>query len=1306
MSRRIFKRKRSVALSMAALLLLVLMATMTIPKMVGAQDDDAPYVSEETADYGIYKNMEDVSVDMESHINSPSILQDTSDEMAAMVETSFSAQNRIPSTYEVRDTGIEDPRERFPDIFEDIKQDPMINHTTVTDWILPQPLTEEGVLHYWGVTKYKDGSNSTITSWRQGSLRPTIFFTDSGMDQWLYFNADGKGSTGVLGGYDLRMRISFQWSDLRLGTPQVFPPGMGNVTFRGGLQVEIEELASLPYPVELNIVKGFSYDENNYIFSITFDLAKTPDRLSFFMGSEKIEVGGVDLFQFMANIQNGFANATLGELSGPYTLTFECSEDIEFIHATMGIMRLYQEKFQDLSWLRLGLDPAQGLGRIPQDGRLWLNSDSITSPIDIIKWDAGVVNGADSQIPTKMYIEYCEVRDNLTYAKVDMQDLPDHIDVSIDYSQQKRGMDMTVIDYQASDVIDSLSFETYVFLPTLNGFDMDVYTCTHADIQNIPKKFHIEATSDFTGEFDTGIYMNPSYSIMGNVINNLIGRMASRFYRIGSILRALPENMMTQPSREGWTYIDCYDGYFADINFWHTSGQYIFNPDRNYIAFYRDHSVDCYCYAGLGIYAISGHLKNIRRLQADFSDRTLLEIDSFGHSSLDAFTIDGNNYVFIEISNLPDHLRLNIKASSIFYETDEKDFGDPQNRIGALTLYSQIENSYMELRVLNLPGNFSLVKTEHQISIQTNEFIDMVEFSITNRADKPIRQIKDGNFVYLYSDNELSLSTGRLFGLQSIVYKTGSNGRLDLRIKEESLMRFRVVDKRESNVDISAVLKPFPAHFSMDLPNVVNDTVIRFPDVVNISGIIDYGDMLLGLGDLGGQILSILSNVTNNLVSSFGGIGTDFKFSYDLNSPSSTMDLVAILKKGRTSDMDVPDWTHGMIMEQRTRGDEADLYGHVYLQGLPSSASIELQMSTNRMFADVVCHNYDPDYPFIILDTKGLQDQDVSVYLSGIRSNLNMDIRVEMLTNMNVGGEIAGDVRLNFTDANNEPIDLDQMYVRFRKYSPITSIREAFMPNVPGYLSAVFSMENDIYAEYNSSTQLEYLFVKLSKSLGGRWSNTILILHDLPTHFIASLEANNDFSLKEPIPLQNVPNFYVNTFGSNTLDLFMSVDGAGFGQRGKYELYLRDVGDHTNGRLLSPTEYEFYSAGVGYMDVSVFGLRMMDVLGVDYLSVRGQEIRSFKIAITMLFGLYPIFDMSEVEGKALRVELHSTLYLQDRTMKANVVILDVAFREAGFMEVPTEFPQATDRLSIDMDKHSRHLIIPLPISTSTSLVRA
>jgi hypothetical protein len=1285
------------------------MAVHTAPLAIAQNDGDSgdvEYFSEESADYGIYNKMDQLTSEMESHINSPQILQETKAEIDAMVEGELSTGNRIPGTYEVLDTGMNDPRAMNPPIFSDIDRNPMINNTTVLDWILPQPMTEEGSLNYWAVTKYPDRNNNTITEWGQGSMRRTLFYPHFSLDKWLYLDIDHDASTGNLGGNDVRVRLSFVFENIVIERPNILPtPNTGTVTFKGGLRMEVDSYGSLPKPIQINIVKGFSYDNNNYIFTITIELQPAPPHTEMYLGAEKIKIGNVSIMQFLANMSQGLGGAFLSDISGPYTVTYETSEDIPYLKATVGVIKLFDQELLDKGWLKLNFNKAHGHDSIPRDGRLWINSENFYSPLDMLIWKAGEKTGSSSKIPALFSLEYCEESENLTYAKARLQNLPAYLNVTIDYSQEKRGKNLTIMDYSASGVIDLLTFETYQFPRTDSGFNMDIYRATDLMVRHIPKKFHIEVTSDLGRQFDFSIYRNPSYSIMGQIVDNVIGRIAGRFYRVGIILRSLPENMMTLPSRHGWLIIDAYNDYFAELQYRMTSGQYLFNPDRNYIGFYRDHSIDQY----IGKYdvvefAISGHLKNIERVYADFDRRTEIELDNFGHEPLDALTLDGSDYVFLEISNLPNHVRLRIFENQVFYETDPQDYNDPQNWINSISFYSDVNGRFLNLNILNMPGNFSFGKQGDRIVIDTgDEFIDMVEFAITDRSGIPIRQIKDGNFVYLHQDKDFAYASGRIFGLQRLDYSTGNNGYLNLKIKEESVMRFKVIDKQMSDLDIQVVLSPFPTDFSMELPNIINSSIIRFPDIVNITGIVDYGNMMFSLGTLGQNILEIMSNVSANLVNSIGGIGTDFTFSYNLNDYDSTMDLIAILKKGDYEALEPVDWTHGICMNQRVRGNEIDFYGNIYLQGLPSSADISLFISADQLRVDLRWTNYNPRYPWLIMNTKGLQNQDVVVFLSGIQPNINLDIHVDMYTKMEIGGRMSGDISLRFTDSDGDLVNLDQMYVRFRKYGNITSIREAYLPNIPGVLEAKFSIENDMFAEYNASVPIEYLYIKLSKLSLGKWSNAVVIFHDLPTHFSAKMMANTNFSLTDPLPVQNLPDFDIRTFGSDTLDLFMTVDGSGFGQRGTYLVYLRDIGDHTKGELKANNDYEFNSDGVGYMDITVFNLRMLKQFRLDSLSIRGQDLRSFTVSVYMLYGLYPIFNIANVDGKALQVEIHNTVFLFGREITISAVIMDIAFREAGPAEVPTEMPMATDRFSVDMEKHPRHIIIPMPLVTPSTI---
>jgi len=1298
-----------------SILFMVLFATGTLPLAIAQEKEEGGFnLVEETADYGIYERMDSLTAEMDEHINSKEILGETKQVMDNLIEEDFQTHNRIPTSYEIRDSRMDDPRLEYPPIFDDIEYgNDIITHQTIWDWILPQPMTDEGLLNYWAVLNYEESNSKTVSNWKQGSIMPRLVFTDSGLDKWIHFDIDNNSATGDMAGNDMGVRISFYRDNIRFN-PLSLPL---SVSFTGGLRVDMQglgpgftdpnPLVAKDRPVELDIIKAFSYDGNNYIFTITLkleELLQPQEDLSIFIGSEKITVGNI-LGSVGSIITGGDGSFT--NISGPYFLNYETSKNIESLKATIGIMKLYNAELIDKTWIKLGFFRGQGYDHIPKDGELWLNSENIYSPIDILLWTAGKRDRDESRIPVELRLEYCEELENLTYAKLEIRDLPPFLNVTLDYSQQKFGKDVTIIDYRASDVIDYLEFTTYQFYRNnLNEFDMDLYTTTSVKIRHIPTRLHAEVTSDLGRGFDPTVYNNPTYSPLGNLLDNVIGRVAGRVYRLGMVLRALPENMMTLPAREGWLIADMYNGYIGDIQFSQTSGNYIHNPERNFVGFLRDHSVDHHTHPKIGEYSFSGRVKNIKYIKADFTTQTRIEFDSFGHESLDALSLDNDDYVYAEISNLPDHLDLQIVDNQFFYRTDPADYTDPDNKIHYISFYSTIGETFLNLDIYNLPGDFSMGKVGERITLDCgDDFIDMLEFSISDKKGLPIKRIKDGNFFYIYKGEKLSFASGRIFGLQNLDYDTSENGFLSLRIKEESAMKIKVIDEKDENIDVQAVLDPFPTFFSVNLPSIVNTSIIRFPDIVNITGIKDYGSMLFSIAGMADKILGILNNVSASILGSIGGIGTDFSFSYDLNTDASSMNLVAVLKKGRYDDLDKVDWTHGICMNQRVRGDDIDFYGNIYLQGLPSQAEIEMRISKDVLTLGLDFKNYNPKYPWLIINTKGMQEQDVVAYLSGLSPNINMDINVDMYTNMNVGGKITGDIDLHLTNQQGEIVNLEQIYIRFRKYATITSIREAYLPNVPGILKATFNIEEELFVDYNASMPIEYLFIKLSKSLSGKWSNTIVILHDVPNHFIARLTSNTDFEIVKPLPFQNIPNFDLRTFNSNTMDLFLSVDGSGFGQRGKYQIYLRDIGDKTSGTLISDTLYDFISVGgVGYMDLTVRNLRLVDQLEINSMSLRGQDLRSFRINIYMLFGMYPIFQMYDVNGRALQMELHTTFYLGDKGLVTKIMIVDIAFRTIGPAEIPTEFPMATDRFSVDMEKHPRHVLLPIPQPSALPLV--
>jgi hypothetical protein len=1281
-------------------------------------------------------------IDKSERLNSPEVLNSTEQALDDIEIIKIEPESPVKD-YTLLNSEIANPISQTPVVFHELERNPIVNNTSVLDILLEQPLS------YMIFTRYQN-----YDTWTNGLLRRSLALPEFNPTKWEYIDIDHNTSTGADDGntlltydphHEIRIRLTqspFEVKDTQI--PRPLQGIDGSINASGGLQIEIEKLVNNTFPLEAYVIKSISYEGNNYIWVIGFEFQKTPGSFNLTVIADSVKLIGGKVDEFITYLLSGnlsdISDISLAEVNGPYTLNYETNTAIPSVAATIGLVKVENYTLTDKSWIQLRLDKADHENTIPTTGEVFMDSMNIEAPIDTLRWLAG--ESDSDRIPVILTIKYFEERDEIIFASVLVNELPGFFEFVIDYTTTVDDVNVTIIDYEASEVVHELVYNGYLYPNYRTKNNLEYYNATNLKLVDIPKKFHMETTTDIASQVDTGVYYTPQTGLVANIIDNLVLKLSNRLYRIGKYLKYAADSVMTLPNSNGWAVIDAYDEHFTEIEFYRSSGNYI-TRDGNFIAFFDDSYVDPFKYDDpdyvLGNIAMSGRFSHLKFLNISFKTNTHLEVKLQGGTDFNALIIKGNEFTHAHVSNLPNYLLIESGDNGTMYSTvpseledyeDESDFD--QNKISEFKIISVVGQQYLQMKVKDIPNTMTFKRPPGNIvfDVPGDQAIGSFEFQITNNSYYPLYGVKEGHYAYISQTQDYNIGSGRLSGVKHIEYNPEQFGTFALKLEEEA--KFQLIFNNELDKKLATsgrmIIDPLPSDFSMELPGIANRSqFLEFPEVTNVSDITEFSNIFFVLGNLGNEIIDLMGNISNSLIQSIGNIGTNFAFTYSLETYNVPLDIIADIERGNwellEDEPDVPSisWTHGISLIQHEYQDISFLKAHVYLQGLPQRATFESRLVGDDVYIKLDFDDYSPIYDWLQIDIKGVQDRDVDLYLTGLRPNIDFYAEANLTMNLSVAGQITGTIQIltadrdcpryavdekaqGLQDGSLPGVDLGKLYIKMTQYAPIFSYREILVAKVPARFYTNLALTTDLSVKYQASEEIDYFYAKLSKfALDRQWHHSYVIFHELPLEFELGLESNPDFDMDEPLPTQGLPTIKIDTSTQEQLDVYIDLDGRTVGQRPNYEIYIGDAPNIL--ASMSGDVYKFRSLDgkLGALEVKLTNLPIRDNYKVDKFELIGEDIKGFDIKINTIFGVLPYIEVDtdpnndgENVGR-LEINLNHQIELFGKMVKAEVALVDIVYTDAGGGNFPTSMPIYFNSIAMDMSKSKYNIIIPAPI---------
>ncbi len=1228
-------------------------------------------------DYGIFDRISRLIDEQETRVDDEEVVKSVETTLGGISTREYDFEPTDTSSFNIERITYDEPLTKSPVIFDALNSHPIINNTEVLDWLLPSPLSNQGTFNYLVFTDVDDNE-----TWNLGSIVPRIgLFTDSALDKWLYIDVDADPDTGDPDGYDLRARMTFARDLLeRDWDVTLIPP---TISFQNaGLKMEVEALdttnGSSDTGGSIYFVKGISYEGKNYLWSIGFGLETFQDRLEVKLLAKKWTAKPDTTI--IAQLLSGsidLQDMNFLEIMGPYTISYDFDTPPVGFDIYISVMRVQDRTLRDMAYLNLDLARDPSHERVIDHGRLILKVMDMGSQIDGIEWRAGP-EGNDLSDTLSFTLRYAEFGDDLVDAQFSIPVLPTNLIINIS-AQERDGKNETIVDIVTPEGIDMFILKESYYRNWTKGAPLGVPDVMELIIEDVPPQVHIQTTSSVPFETEDGSVS----TITGSILDVFMGQTSSRFYRIGTILREVPRSVKDLPGNKGWTTIDCFGEKIGSVDYSYSNDKYI-KGSGNLIGFYVQDNGDT---------AISLHVEDVSHYSTRFMDRNEMSIMIEDAGAIKIVALDGSRISTLELVEPPSRIDIKTSSTMITYRGTN---GGKADDLGALRYHLREDGILFDVNIIDIPSGITIEKGGGLVDISVDGgSVGAVELFVSNSTSLPPFSMVERNFVSVRIENGSCAMGFRINRLKALAYYNGSLPFINISTAAEANF-YAIVEDADSELDLICVFKPLPANTHINLNTILDRPEFAFPDLAGIQSITEYADLLFSFSIIAQDILTVVSGLSESLTDAVGTYSTDLSIQWDLAHKDSHMDLIMEIEKRGDHDIPDPHWTHGIWIEQVGSGKEGSLKGRIFLQGMPAMGEIDLSFSSETMSARFDLEGYSPDHDWMLIRTSGVQDRDISLYLTELKKGMNLKADMHIVTNLSIGGRMIIDLGVDITDMAGEPITLGPMLSTLRKASPILSVRQMYLPRIPSSLRLNASLEDGIELDYTASREIEYLYFKILKYLDGRWSQIYAVFGDIPLEFSISMVQNPTFSIQDPFPLQGLPELTLGT-SSSKLDMFISYDGSGVGQRGRYQIYGEDIGNTRT--YYTGDEYVIDSDGISFLSIEMDRIPTMKSFTITSLQILAEDLEHMKMSIDMLWGVYPIFRIDDTRGGGLQVRLSGDIHQGGRDISPNIFLITLKKKTILGIPVATGVSITRDSTVVDLSSGDGNTVLPAPMIT-------
>ena len=163
------------------------------------------------------------------------------------------------------------------------------------------------------------------------------------------------------------------------------------------------------------------------------------------------------------------------------------------------------------------------------------------------------------------------------------------------------------------------------------------------------------------------------------------------------------------------------------------------------------------------------------------------------------------------------------------------------------------------------------------------------------------------------------------------------------------------------------------------------------------------------------------------------------------------------------------------------------------------------------------------------------------------------------------------------------------------------------------------------------------------------------------------------------------------------MDIFIDFDGAGFGQRGKFQVYADDIGNTTS--HYEGEDYIIDSEGIGFFSLQVDRLPIMEAFTLSSLTLLGSDVEHIRISVDMEFGIYPLIRLEEARGGSVQFKVSGELTIGDSKVEPELFFITLRTKDILGLSIISGVSINKDTSALDMGRSDGAFVVPAPILT-------
>jgi hypothetical protein len=227
--------------------------------------------------------------------------------------------------------------------------------------------------------------------------------------------------------------------------------------------------------------------------------------------------------------------------------------------------------------------------------------------------------------------------------------------------------------------------------------------------------------------------------------------------------------------------------------------------------------------------------------------------------------------------------------------------------------------------------------------------------------------------------------------------------------------------------------------------------------------------------------------------------------------------------------------------------------------------------------------------------------------------------------------------------------------------------------------------------KYRASEAVRYLYVKSSRLVSSMWRSSTVLLHDIPRTVDVSMNPVGKFDAGAA-PSQMMPEFSI-AADQDTLDVFVDLDGRASGQRGSYQVEVKDAGETVTARHTGAV-YRLRSTGTEEIYIRARDMPYRKGFSLSAVGIFIENLHSMDLEISTVFGSYPTFRISSLEADSIHLSVRTKISAgSDREGK--LVLADS--RSSGGL--PAGVGLFNNGFTAGQSKDDSHVIVPLPLAS-------